>query len=147
MDFQAINSIHFSTLKTSIMKALKILSFFFALFLLGANTSFAQSKETELSDEQKEELTQNMEEFLEVLNLSEKQKPEFEAITKKYAVQMKAVKENGGGKYKMYKKVKSIQKNKNSEMKKLLSEDQYEIYLEKQKEMQKRMKDREKNSN
>ncbi len=127
------------------MKALKILSFFFALFLLGANTSFAQSQKTELSDEQKEELTQNMEEFLEVLNLSEEQKPEFEAITKKYAEQMKAVKEDGGSNFSMYRKVKSIRKNKNSEMKKLLSEDQYEIYLEKQEEMQKRMKDKEKN--
>ncbi len=124
------------------MKSLKILSLFLALFLVGANTSFAQSQKTELTDEQKEELAQNMEEFLEVLDLSEEQKPKFEAITKKYAEQMKAVKESGGGKYKMYKKVKSIQKNKNSEMEKLLSEDQYKVYLEKQEEMQKEMKEK-----
>ena len=115
---------------------------FFALFLLGANTSFGQSKATTLTDEQKEELAKNMEEYFEALNLSEAQKPEFKAITEKYAKQMKAVKDSGGGKLQKYKKVKSIQKNKNSEMEKLLSKDQYEVYLEKQEEMQKRMKKR-----
>lgn len=124
------------------MKSLKILSFFFALFLVGANTSFAQSQATKLTDEQKEELAQNMEEFLEVLNLSEDQKPEFETITKKYAEQMQAVKDGGGSKFSMYRKVKSIWKDKNSEMKKLLSKDQYEAYLEKQEEMQEKMKEK-----
>lgn len=124
------------------MKSLKILSLFFVFFLLGANTGFAQSKATTLTDEQKEELAKSMEEYFAALNLSEEQKPEFEAITRKYAEQMKAVKDGGGGKLQMLKKVKSIQKNKNSEMEKLLSKDQYEVYLEKQEEMQKRMRER-----
>jgi len=124
------------------MKSLKILTLFFAIFLVNANTSLAQSQETKLTDEQKEELAQNMEEFLEVLNLSEEQKPEFEAITKKYAEQMQAVKDGGGGKLSMYRKVKSIRKDKNSEMKKLLSKEQYEAYLEKQEEMQAKMKEK-----
>ena len=67
-------------------------------FLLGAHISFAQSQATNLTDEQKEELAQNFEEYYEVLNLSKEQKSEFEAITKKYAKQMKAVKDGGGGK-------------------------------------------------
>ena len=124
------------------MKSLKLLSFLLTIFLFGTNSSFAQSEAINLTDGQKEELAKNMEEFFEVLNLSEEQKPEFESITKKYAKQMKAVKEDGGGKFKKYRKVKSIQKDKNSEMKKLLSEEQYEVYLEKQKEMQKKMKER-----
>jgi uncharacterized membrane protein len=124
------------------MKTFKILTLFFALFLLAANTGFAQSQKTEMTDEQKETMAQNMEAFLEVLNLSEEQMPEFKAITKKYAEQMKAVKESGDGKYKMYKQVKSIQKNKNAEMEQLLSKDQYEAYLEKQEEMQKEMKEK-----
>ena len=40
-----------------------------------------------------------------------------------------------------YKKVKSIRKNKDAEMKHLLSKDQYKVYLEKQEEMQKKMKE------
>ena len=42
---------------------------FFALFLLGANTSFGQSKATTLTDEQKEELAKNIEEYFESLNV------------------------------------------------------------------------------
>ncbi|MEM1321596.1 MAG: hypothetical protein AAGG75_15165 [Bacteroidota bacterium] len=119
------------------MKSLKMLSLCFVLSLLSTSASFAQSQAVSLTDEQKEEMAQRLEEYAEALNLSEEQKPEFITITKQYAEQMKAVKESGGGKYKKYKKVKAIQKDKNAEMKKLLSEDQYEVYLEKQKEMQK----------
>ena len=124
------------------MKSLKIFSLSLVLFFLGANTSFAQTQAAEFSDEQKAQIAQNMEEFSKVLDLSEEQKPDFKAITIKYAKEMKAVKEAGGSKLSMYKKVKSIQKNKNSEMENLLSKDQYEAYLEKQAEMQQKMRER-----
>lgn len=125
-----------------IMKSLKILSLFFILFVFGAHTGFAQAQATDLTDEQKEQIAQNMEEFQEVLALSEKQKSEFEAITKKYVGQMVAVRDGGGNKYAKYRKVKSIRKNRNAEMKKLLSEEQYELYQKKQEEMQKKMREK-----
>ena len=115
---------------------------FFALFLIGINTSYAQSKTDNLTDEQKEKVKKNLEEYAAALNLSEDQKPKFEAITKKYAEQMKAVKDGGGRKLQKYKKVKSIRKNKDAEMKALLSKDQYNVYLEKQEEMKTKMKQR-----
>lgn len=124
------------------MKPLKILLLFFALFLTGTNLILAQSQTTQLTDEQKEELAENMEKYFEALNLSEEQKTEFEAITKKYAVQLKEVRDGGGSRMQKYRKVKSIRKARNSEMEELLSKDQYEIYLEKQEEMQKKMKER-----
>ena len=124
------------------MKSLKVLSIFFAIFFLGTNINFAQAQEMELTDEQKEEMAQNLEEFNEVLKLSEEQKTEFAAITKKYAKQMKAVKDEGGSKLSMYKKVKSIRKDRNKEMKGVLTEEQYDAYLEKQKEIQKKMKEK-----
>ncbi len=120
------------------MNSLKILSLFFALFLIGTNITFAQSERSNLTDEQKEELAEGIEEYFNSLNLSEEQKPVFEELTRKYAEQMKAVKDAGGRKFKMYRRVKSIRKEKNAEMEKLLSEDQYEVYLEKQEEMQER---------
>ena len=124
------------------MKVLKILSLFFALFLICTNTSFAQSRAANLTEEQKEEIKKNLEEYSAALNLSEEQKPKLEEITKKYAKQMKAVKDSGGRRMSKYKKVKSIRKNKDAEMKKLLSKDQYKVYKEKQKEMKKKMKAR-----
>lgn len=124
------------------MKSLKILSLFFVLFVFSAHTGFAQSKGAELTDEQKEAMAQNVEAFMEVLDLSEVQERKFEAITKKYGTQMIALKDSGSSRYQMYRKAKSIQKNRNAEMKQLLSKKQYEIYLEKQEEMQKKMKEK-----
>ena len=126
------------------MKLLKILSLFFALFLIGINTNCAQSRATNLTEEQKEEIKKNLEAYAAALHLSEEQKPKFEEITKKYAEQMKAVKDSGGRPMSKFKKVKSIRKNKDADMKSLLSKDQYKVYLEKQKEMQKKMKERRK---
>jgi len=100
------------------MKSLKVLSLFFALFIIGINSSYAQSKADNLTEEQKEEIKKNLEEHAAALNLSEDQKAKFEAITKKYAEQMKAV------------------------MKTILSKDQYKVYLEKQEEMKDKMKQR-----
>lgn len=128
------------------MKSLKILSLFFALFLIGTNTTFAQSKAANLTEEQKEEITKNLEEYATAINLTEEQKPKFEEITTKYAKQMKAVKDGGGRRMSKYKKVKSIRKNKDAEMKNLLSKDQYKVYLEKQEEMQKKMRERRKSN-
>ena len=124
------------------MKLLKILSLFFALFLIGINTNCAQSRATNLTEEQKEEIKKNLEAYAAALHLSEEQKPKFEEITKKYAKQMIAVKDGGGRRMSKYKKVKSIRKNKDAEMKRLLSKDQYNVYLEKQEEIQKKMKGR-----
>lgn len=124
------------------MKVLKILSLFFALCLMGTNTTFAQSRAANLTVEQKAQIKQNVEAYAVALQLSETQKPKFEEITKKYAKQMKAVKDSGDRPMSKYKKVKSISKNKDAEMKSLLSKDQYKVYLEKQEEMQKKMKER-----
>ena len=128
------------------MKSLKIISLLFALFFINSNTTFAQSKGANLTDEQKEEIAKNIEEYFAALDLTEEQKPKFEEITKKYAEQMKAVKDGGGRKLQKYKKVKSIRENKNTEMKDLLTKDQYKDYLEKQEEMQVKMKERQKNN-
>ena len=120
------------------------MSLFFAIFLIGTNTTFAQSKAANLTEEQTEKIKKNLEEYATALHLSEEQKPKFEEITKKYAKQMIAVKDGGGRRMSKYKKVKSIRKNKDAEMKRLLSKDQYKVYLEKQKEMQKKMKEKRK---
>ena len=120
------------------------MSLFLVVFLIGTNTTFAQSSVANLTEEQKELINKNLEEYAVTLNLSEEQKPKFEEITKKYAKQMKAVKDSGGRRISKYRKVKSIRASKNAEMKRLLSKDQYKVYLEKQEEMQKKMKKRRK---
>ena len=120
----------------------KTLALFFALFLIGTNINCAQSKKSKLTEEQNEEVTNNLEEYAVALDFSEDQRPKFEEITIKYAEQMIAVKNGGGRKLQKYKKVKSIRENKDAEMKILLSKDQYKVYLEKQEEMKKKIKER-----
>lgn len=123
------------------MNLLKIMtqSLFFAIILTGTNTTFAQSKANNLTEEQKEEIKRNIEEYAVALNLSEDQRLQFEKITKKYALQMKAVKDGGGRRMDKFKKVRSIRENKDAEMKALLSRDQYKIYLDKQEELNERI--------
>lgn len=125
------------------MRSLKIF-FLFVLVNFGFGSGLAQSPDMQMTDAQKEKMKENLQAFYDVLDLNGDQKKDFEAITKKYALQMKAVKDEGGSKMSMYKKIKSINKNKNAEMKGVLSKEQYEVYLEKQKEIQKEMRSKKK---
>ena len=124
------------------MNVLKMISLFLALLLIGTNTTFAQTRVTNITEEQKEEIKKNIEEYAVALNLSGDQRNIFEEITKKYAKQMIAVKDSGARRMSKFREVKSIRKNKDAEMKTLLSKDQYKVYLGKQEEMKKRIKER-----
>lgn len=124
------------------MKLSKKLWLFIALLLVGITNINAQTKRENLSDEQKEEIKKNVAEYATSLHLTDVQKPEFETITKKYAKQMKAVRDSGGGRFNKYRKLKSIRKNKDKEMRQLLNKEQFKTYLEKQKERKKQMKAR-----
>ena len=119
------------------MKLSKKLWLFIALLLVGITNINAQTKRENLSDEQKEEIKKNAEEYAASLNLTAVQKTEFEAITRNYAKQMKAVKDGSGGRFKKYRKLKSIRKNKDKEMKQLLNKEQFKTYSKKQKERKK----------
>ena len=58
---------------------------------------------------------------------------------------MKDLKTSDKGRFAKYREFKSIKSSKNSEMKTLLSAEQYKIYKETQKEIQKKMKEKRKN--
>ncbi len=123
------------------MKVFKSLSLFLALFLLGTSISFAQSQTDNVTDEQRAELQQAMEELVTALALTEEQKPEFVAISRSYAEQMIEVRDSDQGQFKKYRRIKSLMQDRNAEMEDLLSDEQYDIYLEKQEEMQQRRKE------
>ena len=79
---------------------------------------------------------------IERLNLTEEQKDEYIAISRKYGEEMRNLKDSGKSKFAKYRAFKAIQKNKNKEMKNLLSNDQYDEYLKIQEEMKKKLKER-----
>ena len=122
------------------MKSLKKISLYFALFLFSYNACFSQTNISNLNDEQKAEIKKDMKEFAASLQLTEEQKPDFVAISKKYGNKMMALKESNSSKWSKYRKVRSINKSRKKEMKKLLSSDQYKTYVKKHEELQKKMK-------
>ena len=119
------------------MKLLKN-SILVVLVLLVSTIVFAQDRK--LTEEQKEEVKEQLEQYFEKLALSDEQKPIFEEITNKYALQMKTLKTSSKSKFAKYRKYKSIKRSKNKEMKTLLSAEQYNIHKKNQKEIQKKMK-------
>lgn len=126
------------------MNVVKKMSLSFILLLLSLPICFSQSSVEQLDEEQKMEMKKNMEDFAKSLQLTEEQKPEFVAISEKYGQQMLELKDSNSSKWKKYRKVKSINKSRNKEMKKLLTEEQYQLYVKRQKELQKKMKERSK---
>lgn len=113
------------------------------IVLLVSTIVFAQDRK--LTDEQKEQVKEQLEQYFEKLDLSEEQQPKFEEITNKYALQMKSLKTSDKGRFAKYKEFKSIKSSKNKEMKTLLSAEQYKVYEETQKVIQKKMKEKLKN--
>ncbi|MEL6836514.1 MAG: hypothetical protein AAFP77_26175 [Bacteroidota bacterium] len=124
------------------MKSVKNFILSLGLFAFATTASFAQTQAPEASSEQKEQMAQAMETFVEALNLTDEQKIEFKAISSKYNEQMMAVRDSDMSNMKKYREVKAIRSARNAEMEELLTEEQYEIYLEKQEEIQQQMKER-----
>ncbi len=83
-------------------------------------------------------------EYIKRLNLSEDQKEPFAEISKRYAIQLKDLKNSGKSRYSKYKEYKNIERNKLSEMKVLLSKEQLKVYKELQEEVKKKLKEKRK---
>ena len=113
--------------------------------MLVSAITFAQDRE--LTQEQKEQVKKQLEQYYEKLDLSEEQQPKFEEITEKYALQMKDLKMSDKGRFAKYREFKSIKSSKNEEIKLLLSAEQYKMYKKTQKEIQKKIKEKRKNRN
>jgi len=79
------------------------------------------------------------------LNLSDEQFEKVEPLNLEYALKMEEVK-SIDGKLSKIKKAKSLSDEKDSKLKTILSEEQFEKYLKKRKELGDKMKENRKNS-
>jgi hypothetical protein len=123
------------------MKKFQIL---FAIALFTAATTVKAQDRPQLTEEQKQELAAQFQQNKERLALNPEQETPFKDISKKYAQEMKTVKESSDDRRDKFKKFKDIRDRKNIEMKGLLSESQYKIYLQIQEERIEKMKERRK---
>ncbi|MDI1255080.1 MAG: hypothetical protein PSV16_03185 [Flavobacterium sp.] len=112
------------------------------LFTIAANAQVQEEKK--LSDEQKQEIIENVKVNMDRLALTEDQKAPFKEITKRYAEKLKAVKASDDSKIGKLKAAKSIIDAKNAEMKTLLTAPQYKTYLEIQDERKQKLRDKRK---
>ncbi|MBC7605510.1 MAG: hypothetical protein H7199_00935 [Burkholderiales bacterium] len=97
------------------------------------NAATAQEKQ-KLSDEKKQEMVKQKQENKDLLGLTNEQQIPFRAITKRYAQRIKDLRGSSSDRKQKMDALKDIMSDKNGEMKTLLSEKQYEIYLQLQEE-------------
>ena len=98
-----------------------------------------KSLNTELRKTSKGNYSEEFSKYLNLLDLSQDQEPKFIEISMRYREQFESLKNSSKSRLGKYRAFTEIQKNKNGEMKSLLSPNQYEVYLNVQKEVQKKM--------
>ncbi|GLB50288.1 hypothetical protein [Neptunitalea lumnitzerae] len=94
------------------------------------------------SEEDRELFRTEIQEKFQALELSDDQKVQFEEIQVKYFGQVEAIRASTDSRMSKMKSLKDIQKKKNAEVKEILTEAQYDSYLDIQKEVKKEMKSR-----
>ena len=121
------------------MKKLIHLSISFTLAILLSATVSAQSK---LTDEQTKEAKAKYEEYKQKLNLNEDQSKKVDAINTTYFEGIAALKNSNASKLSKYRKFKSLNSDRDQQMKDVLTKDQYKIYKEQQEERKEEFKQR-----
>lgn len=123
------------------MKNLKII-YTVALFSLTVAMN-AQDKPN-VSDEKKQEMVTKMKENRDRLNLTTEQEAPYKEITKRYALKLQGVKGSTMVRFEKLESFKELQTQKNEEMKKLLSPEQFKTYIEIQEERKVKMMEKRK---
>lgn len=119
---------------------MKISTLLSVLFLFIAGSSFAQDKSaddkaTALTDRMKTQLTLNDDQYKQVYDIN------VDFVTK-----LGTVKEDGGSKMSKFKKLKSIDGDRDAALKKVLTEQQFKDFQTQKKENRAEMKERYKNN-
>ncbi|MGB5820926.1 MAG: hypothetical protein WBG90_15680 [Saonia sp.] len=99
-----------------------------ALVILLVISTVTTAQERKVSDAQKNEVEENLAQYFAKLNLTEEQKVSYEEVIKKYGEQHRFIKESGLSEMEKLKEIQKIRSQKDAEMKKLLTKEQYEAY-------------------
>ncbi len=108
------------------MKNLKLT---FATLLFTAFSAIYAQDRPQMPTEQRQEIVNLMQENKERLKLTPEQEPTFDEISTRYFKQFRETKGSDIRVTEKFRKVKEMQEQKDAEMKKLLSEEQYATYL------------------
>lgn len=100
------------------------------------------SAQSRLTEEQREEAIARYQEYLERLNLTEDQKPKVEEINMNFFEGLSNLKQSSGSRLDKYRTFKELSDKRDTEMKKVLTREQYAIYKENQQEQRQNFKER-----
>lgn len=112
-----------------------------ALLLMMVSVSgFSQSK-TKMTEEQKKEMLACFETYKEKLNLTEEQQPEVQKINSAYFETLADLKKSDASKLDKLRTFRDAKSTRDAKMKKVLSKEQYQMYLDFQAEMKEELKE------
>ena len=124
---------------TTIMKRIINITVLLVLVTLVAVQASAQSK---MTDEQKKEAKARYQEYKEKLNLTDDQSKKVDAINSTWFEGIGALKKSDESKLKKYKKLKSLNAERDKQMKAVLTKEQFKIYKQQQEERKEAFKQR-----
>lgn len=102
-----------------------------------SNDAWSQSRMTE---EQKQELKGKHETYRQLLNLTDQQKPQVEAINMEYFEGLASLKDSNASRLTKYKRYKNLNTTHDKKMKSVLDAGQYALYQKHQEEMKEEFK-------
>jgi hypothetical protein len=114
----------------------------FALILLTIQFSFAQNR---LTEEQKTELKARFQAYKTKLSLSPDQAQKVRSTDSIYIMGLADLKKSSSGKFAKLKQLKSLNSERDKQMKAVLNKDQFNEYQQFKAEMQQKLKDSRKN--
>src|SRR5262245_45597274 len=112
------------------------------VLLLTTITASHASAQSKMTEEQKQEARAKYKEYKEKLNLTEEQSKKVDAINTTWFEGIAALKNSNEPKMAKAKKFKSLNAQKDSQMKEILTKEQFKIYKQQQKEMKEEFKQR-----
>jgi Spy/CpxP family protein refolding chaperone len=109
--------------------------------LLVPTSTFGQSQ---VSEDQKKETLERYKSNMALLNLTEDQKPKVQAIEKEFFDAISSLRDSDGSRMEKYKTFKTISKNRDKQMKDVLTKEQYRVFKDNQEQTKKNLRQRRK---
>jgi Spy/CpxP family protein refolding chaperone len=111
-----------------------------SILLVPAST-FGQSQ---VSEDQKKETLERYKSNMALLNLTEDQKPKVQAIETEFFDAISSLRNSDGSRMEKYKTFKTISKNRDKQMKDVLTKEQYRVFKDNQEQTKKNLRQRRK---
>lgn len=98
--------------------------------------------QSRMTQEEKEEVVARYREYMEELNLTEEQKPKVEEINRTFFEGVSELRNSTRSRMEKYRTFKKLRSARDKEMKSVLTDEQYAVYKENQKEQREKFKER-----